>query len=714
MSTSSSARPSRLNRLGAWLPFAVVPAACALALALAVLSPWPQAAGIALAGAVLLAAALAGRWLGERDGSQPARAVTQGFEAGIASVVTDAAGRALAANAAARRILAEGRQQPRQRRLVIDEARLAATFADPDGRIGHLAREARAGHRHSVDLRLDPGVGRGWLEVTAAPAPGQKGWVVWRFAEANRRIEASLDLVAERSHSAELRVTLASIEQRFQRFFEELPVGWAVVDGEGRIEDSNRAFRELVGVPLDPRGRNFATMVRAEDQGRVAARIEEAMRGGTQTAPEEVRFSGTSERVASLYVGRIDTPDDSPAGLVLHLLDISTLKALESQFVQSQKMQAIGQLAGGVAHDFNNLLTAMIGYSDLLLLRHRPGDPSFADIMQVKQNANRAANLVRQLLAFSRQQTLRPRVLNLTDVLAELSHLLRRLLGDTLQLEVVHGRDLKPVKVDQGQFEQVVINLAVNARDAMHPGGRLAINTANIRIEYAQSRGAEVVPAGDYVEIRVADTGSGIAPEHLGRIFEPFFSTKPVGSGTGLGLSTVYGIVKQTGGFVFVESMLGGGTSFTIWLPVHAGGVVEEAAEEEEGRRQVRDLTGAGTILLVEDEDPVRLFSARALRSKGYKVFEARSGEAALDLLLEETMPVDLLITDMMMPTLDGPSLVKLARERRPDLKVVCISGYTEDTLRERIPQDDITVFLAKPFSLKQLAQTVKEVLTQE
>jgi two-component system cell cycle sensor histidine kinase/response regulator CckA len=561
-------------------------------------------------------------------------------------------------------------------------------------------------------LKLDPAIGRGWLEVTAAPASAQPGWVAWRLGEANRRIEASQALERERGEAAELRVTLASIEQRFQRFFEELPVGWALADGAGRIEDCNRAFRELIGGAADPRGRNFAPMVRPEDQARVTARLEEAMRGNIATQPEEVRFPGAAERVASLYVGRINAPDDSAAGLVLHLLDISTLKALESQFVQSQKMQAIGQLAGGVAHDFNNLLTAMIGFCDLLLLRHRPGDPSFADIMQVKQNANRAANLVRQLLAFSRQQTLRPRVLILTDVLAELSHLLRRLLGETIQLEVMHGRDLKPARVDQGQFEQVVINLAVNARDAMRSGGRLSIATSNHHFARPQSRGAELVGAGDYVEIKVTDTGNGIAPENLGRIFEPFFSTKPVGSGTGLGLSTVYGIVKQTGGFVFVESAVDVGTTFTILLPAYVGGAEEESADDEEGRRLPRDLTGFGTILLVEDEDPVRLFSARALRSKGYKVFEARTGEAALDLLQDAATPVDLLITDVMMPSLDGPSLIKLARKDRPDLKVVCISGYTEDTLRDHIPQDDRTVFLAKPFSLKQLAQTVKEMLT--
>src|SRR5471030_2534137 len=237
--------------------------------------------------------------------------------------------------------------------------------------------------------------------------------------------------------------------------------------------------------------------------------------------------------------------DSAANGLILHFIDTTEQKNLEIQFAQSQKMQAVGQLAGGVAHDFNNLLTAMIGFCDLLLLRFRPGDPSFADIMQIKQNANRAANLVRQLLAFSRQQTLQPRILNITDVLAELSHLLRRLIGENIELKMVHGRDLGLVKVDQGQLEQVIINLVVNGRDAMLSGGALTIRTSNVKNAFPLRRGHEVMPAGDYVLVEVTDSGIGIPKENLERIFKPFFSTKEIGSGTGLGLSTVYGIVRS-------------------------------------------------------------------------------------------------------------------------------------------------------------------------
>ncbi len=401
--------------------------------------------------------------------------------------------------------------------------------------------------------------------------------------------------------------------------------------------------------------------------------------------------------------------------MILHFIDTTEQKGLEVQFAQSQKMQAVGQLAGGVAHDFNNLLTAMIGFCDLLLLRFKQSDPSFADIMQIKQNANRAANLVRQLLAFSRQQTLQPRVLNITDVLAELSHLLRRLIGENIELKVVHGRYLGLVKVDQGQLEQVIINLAVNARDAMSGGGTLTIRTANMASEYPQRRGHEVMPPGDYVLIEVTDAGVGIPRENLVCIFEPFFSTKEVGSGTGLGLSTVYGIVRQTGGFVFVDSEEKKGSQFSIFLPRHQGdeagvGGRSELLAPETGR----DLTGAGTLLLVEDEDPVRLFSARALRNKGYKVIEAKSGEAALEVITAGSEKVELLITDVVMPKMDGPSLVKHVRELHPEMKVIFISGYTEDAFRKRLARDSDIHFLPKPFSLKQLAGKVKEVMLAE
>jgi two-component system cell cycle sensor histidine kinase/response regulator CckA len=335
--------------------------------------------------------------------------------------------------------------------------------------------------------------------------------------------------------------------------------------------------------------------------------------------------------------------------------------------------------------------------------------------MQIKQNANRAANLVRQLLAFSRQQTLQPRVLSVTDVLAELSHLLRRLIGENIELRMVHGRELAPVKVDHGQLEQVIINLAVNARDAMAAGGSLTIKTENVSTKKSVTRGDETMPPGEYVRIQVIDTGHGIPPDIIDRIFEPFFSTKEVGSGTGLGLSTVYGIVKQTGGFIFVESRPQQGATFSIYLPHYVSTTATEVPRAEavtEAARAIDD-TGIGTVLLVEDEDAVRLFGARALRNKGYKVLEARSGEAALEIIGNCGEPIDLLITDVVMPRMDGPTLIKEVRARQPNMKVIFISGYAEDNFRRRLDENAEIHFLPKPFSLKQLAGKVKEVMRE-
>jgi two-component system cell cycle sensor histidine kinase/response regulator CckA len=537
-------------------------------------------------------------------------------------------------------------------------------------------------------------------------------------------------VVRDLSPEREWREALRLSEQRFQRFFEDAPIGIALVEEGGQVAECNRAFLAMIGSQLqDILGRPLGDLIHRSQRAEVVARLNAVSHGSDMTAPMEVKLRGARELVAQLYASRqaagpagstLNGPVPGPAGgsagghgLILHFIDLTEQKNLEAQFAQSQKMQAIGQLAGGVAHDFNNLLTAMIGFCDLLLLRHKPGDQSFSDIMQIKQNANRAANLVRQLLAFSRQQTLQPRVLSLTDVLAELSNLLRRLIGENIELRLLHGRDLGLVKVDQGQLEQVIINLAVNARDAMPEGGRLTVVTSNHSAAQPIRREHEEMPPGDYVVLEVIDTGVGIPRENLSRIFEPFFSTKEVGSGTGLGLSTVYGIVRQTGGFVFVDSAPNEGAKFTIYLPRHRESeqAAEASAVPDPRERASSDLTGSGTILLVEDEDAVRVFSARALRNKGYQVMEARSGEAALELLSDTEVRVDLLVSDVVMPQMDGPTLIRKIRPLRPHLKVIFISGYTEDRFRQHLEGGEHVDFLPKPFSLKQLAGKVKEVL---
>jgi two-component system cell cycle sensor histidine kinase/response regulator CckA len=572
-----------------------------------------------------------------------------------------------------------------------------------------MAAHGRVTERGEIVLKTRQGrFMRAWL-----------GQNVVGSSDALRTRSVICDLTPEREWQTALRGC-----ERFKRCFANAPVGIALLDRSGRFEEANQAVADLFGVtPQSLKGQQLIGLLNQEDRERIAAKIDAAVDGRATPDPVEVRPRRSSDRTMFLFVSRLDAAmegiaasDPQPrCGVTLHFIDITEQKNLEIQFAQSQKIQAVGQLAGGVAHDFNNLLTAMIGFCDLLLLRSPPGDPSFADIMQIKQNANRAANLVRQLLAFSRQQTLQPRVLNITDVLYELRHLLQRLIGENIKLDVVHGRDLSLAKVDQGQLEQVIINLAVNARDAMPNGGTLTIRTANLREEREVRRGHEVMPPGDYIMIEVTDTGLGIPKENLPRIFDPFFSTKEPGSGTGLGLSTVYGIVKQTGGFVFVSSTPGRGTAFQIFLPRFEAAI--GAAPPRAGTADAapaKDLTGHGTIMLVEDDDPVRIFGARALRNKGYKVIEATSGEAALDLIHHAAEKIDLLITDVVMPHMDGPTLVREVREIHPELKVIFISGYTEDAFRQRLDSDSGIDFLPKPFSLKQLAAKVRDVIAAD
>ncbi len=518
----------------------------------------------------------------------------------------------------------------------------------------------------------------------------------------------SRSVVRDLTRELAMRQALAQAEVQFRSFFDRAPIGICILDEHGVVLDANDRFQQLAG---GGKGSNLTDLVRPEERQQLVDRLELAMRGTDSNALLEVHFDRPQERIAQLYADQLSAIGNARTLLVC-LIDTTGEKKLEVQFAQSQKLQAVGQLAGGIAHDFNNLLTAMIGFCDLLLLRHQPGDQSFADVMQVKQNANRAANLVRQLLAFSRQQTLRPKVLNLTDVLADLRNLLSRLIGENIELKMVHARGLGLVLADQGQLEQVIINLAVNARDAMSGGGTLTIRTANVSYQESQQLGHELLPPGDYVLIEVRDTGKGISPEFHGKVFEPFFTTKEVGQGTGLGLSTVYGIVKQTGGFVFLDSTPGQGASFSIFLPRHRQLAEKTGAPAETAPEESRDLTGKGVVLLVEDEDAVRTFAARALRNKGYTVLEANSGETALVLAGDHAKRIDLLVSDVVMPIVDGPTLAKRIRVSRPDLKIIFISGYAEDAFR-RYPDTPTDIsFLAKPFSLSQLAGKVKEVLS--
>lgn len=498
-------------------------------------------------------------------------------------------------------------------------------------------------------------------------------------------------------------------DSEFQRFFEHLPIGVVLLDTRYQVRECNVAFRALVEFDA-PLGRSFVQFL-AEDsrEGAVAYFADIVAGQSNETQFDAALKSGTDQSV-SIYAAPIEPKDGEQTAILLHLVETTEQKRLEARFAQSQKMQAVGQLAGGIAHDFNNLLTAMIGFCDLLLQRYRPGEQAFADVMQIKQNANRGASLVRQLLAFSRQQTLQPQRLQMADVLAELSNLLRRLLGEAIELKMVHGRDLGFVKVDQGQLEQVIINLAVNARDAMLNGGTLVIETSNATIGKPFEINGETVELGEYIVLSVSDTGTGIQPDTLEHIFEPFFTTKEVGSGTGLGLSTVYGIVTQTGGHILAESDGPGlGARFTIYFRRDTTAV--EARDEDDSDRDgpLGDVTGGGSVLLVEDEDPVRLFGARALRSKGYKVIEARTGEAALEIL--RASKFDLLITDMVMPKVGGAEVIKAARAADPSLPVICISGYTQESVAREVESIENLHFLAKPFSLKQLAGTVKNAI---
>ncbi len=510
---------------------------------------------------------------------------------------------------------------------------------------------------------------------------------------------------------------------QLQALLEQLPLGLAMTDRDGHFLFANPAFHRAAGVERGSLPPYPSDLVIPRDKSALSDAVRRFGQGAANSGDIAVRLKHEPEDPVSLRLAGVRGLGE--AAVLLSLADTTEETRLRRQVAQATKMQAVGQLAGGVAHDFNNVLTAIIGYCDLMLLRHIPGDSDYDDIQQIKANSNRAASLTRQLLAFSRQQTLQPEVLQLPDILAEVSQLLKRLLGAKITLDIRHDRNLGAVRADPRQLEQVIINLAVNARDAIQAAGggesasgTLTFSTRAVEAADIRRMGSEIIPPGAYTVLIAEDTGGGIPQNVIGKIFEPFFTTKEQGKGTGLGLSTVYGIIKQSGGFIFASNAKGPsgttkGARFTIYLPVHY--VLEGEETEQSGKpaeEESREWSGGGRILLVEDEDMVRAVAERALARQGYQVTTARDGDEGLELVTEAGQ-FDLVVSDVVMPSMDGPAMAREIRKRDPKLPVLFMSGYAEAQLRDEIDIEAMH-FIPKPFSVQQIADKVHYVLTTE
>jgi two-component system, cell cycle sensor histidine kinase and response regulator CckA len=481
-----------------------------------------------------------------------------------------------------------------------------------------------------------------------------------------------------------------------------------ITNSAGVLEYVNPAFEKLTGyTSAEVIGQTLGILKSDQQAGELYEEMWNTVLSGKV-------FHGTvmnrKKNGETFTIEKAITPMRNQAGTITHFIstgrDITDQKKLESQLQQSQKMDAIGQLAGGVAHDFNNLLLVISAYAELVLDSLAAEDPSRKKLDEIITATRRAAELTRQLLAFGRKQIQSLRVLDLNAVVGEISRMLPRLIGEDIQLVFVPGRDLVRVKADPAQIEQVMMNLATNARDAMPGGGKLTIETSNVSLDQAYVERHVIVPAGEYALLAVSDSGEGIAEEHMNHIFEPFYTTKVAGKGTGLGLATVYGIVKQSGGFIWVYSEPGHGTTFKIYLPrVRAGKVESQTPVVESSPR------GQETVLLVEDEAAVRASTCEFLIRCGYTVVTAENGEEALRVSREYSGPIDLMITDVVMPKMGGPKLAAQLLAERPQMKALFLSGYAENTMLRHGGVDVGSRFLSKPFSLSTLANKIREVL---
>lgn len=612
--------------------------------------------------------------------------------------LADGEGRLLAANATLRAWVGADASQA---------LKLTDILAGDGARILSSSRQSKDAER--FDARLISAEGReapivlalSWTEDRPALARG----VIYGLSAAGTPPKAR-----ERSETPAGTQASAPMDDMFSA----APFGVARLDGadpaDAVVMDANPALLMLTGGAAVP-GARFADLFEAEGKEPLSASFAKAISGSGEPGEASLRHD-EGPRPVHVFLGPAEA-----GRRAAYVVDISAWKDLETQVSQAGKMQAVGQLASGVAHDFNNMLTAIRLNVGELLSRHPVGDPSYQDLQQINATVTRQAGLVKKLLAFSRKQTFRNTVFDVADVLSDCSVMLGQILEETVRLEIRHGRELPLVRADRHQIDNILVNLATNARDAMKPnGGQLTIRTEGLDAEAVRRAGGANAADGRWAAIHVTDTGSGMDAETRKKIFEPFFTTKAAGEGTGLGLATVYGIVKQSGGYLFVDSEVGKGTTFSIYLPGHIPDAEEEAeiaAEEAAKTAEVKpaDLAGHGRILFVEDESAVRNIAAKTLRKRGYEVIEAEDGEEALEILEEEPESFDLLISDVVMPGLDGPSLLKEARQYLGNARIIFISGYAKEEFSDTLSSDLEISFLPKPFDIQQLAERVKQEL---
>ncbi len=500
--------------------------------------------------------------------------------------------------------------------------------------------------------------------------------------------------------------------RRLVRLLDDAPVAVAVTDLDGLVMEANDRLASMSGGAARV-GAEITLAVRLEDRPDVAERLKAIANGAAPSSPLDIKLTGEAgkEHEAQFHAHRIAT--DKGEMLLTYVMDVSAEKVIERKLIQADKMQSVGQLAGGIAHDVNNVLTAIRGHCDLLMLRHHEGDPDFDSLYQIRGQTERAASTIKHLLAFSRRQIMQRQVTQLAETLDEMRFMLNPFITERITFRSHHARDLGLVRIDRGEFQRVIMNLAVNACDAMQNGGTLTMMTRNLAPKDVAGFGYDPIPETDWVLIEITDSGTGISKADLASIFEPFFTTKPTGKGTGLGLSTVYGIIKQMEGFIYCESEVGKGTTFRIFLPRYFGSIEVEADTTKKDALTPRDLSGTGRVLLVEDEDSVRSFAVRALELRGYTVTAAASGQEAIEIVEENPGAIDLIVSDVVMPEMTGPEMMREVLKMRPEIRFIFISGYAEDALREEMMGHEKFHFLAKPFSLKDLAVKVKKAFQE-